>query len=63
MLHLYRIYGLHPVIQENLRPEKPPKPFLRACADEDGPSMTPRRRKKKGKGKGKGKVDEDVAGT
>jgi len=29
VLHLYRIYGLERVIQENLRPEKPPKPFVR----------------------------------
>lgn len=29
MFHLYRIYGLEPVIHENLRPEKPPKPFVR----------------------------------
>lgn len=30
MLHLYRIYNLHTVIHENLRPERPPKPFPRA---------------------------------
>ena len=29
VLMLYRIYNLHPVIYENLRPEKPPKPFVR----------------------------------
>ncbi|GBE89775.1 UV-endonuclease UvdE-domain-containing protein [Sparassis latifolia] len=29
VLHLYRIYSLASVIHENLRPEKPPKPFVR----------------------------------
>ncbi|KAH9925003.1 UV-endonuclease UvdE [Epithele typhae] len=29
VFHLYRMYGLHPVVHENLRPEKPPKPFPR----------------------------------
>ena len=29
VFHLYRIYGLEDVIHENLRPEKPPKPFVR----------------------------------
>lgn len=29
MFHLYRIYDLEPVIHENLRPEKPPRPFVR----------------------------------
>ena len=57
MLHLYRIYNLHPVIHDNLRPEKPPKPFPRASVDEDG--RVPRRRKAKGKGK---EADEDVVG-
>ena len=60
MLHLYRIYSLHPVIHENLRPEKPPKPFPRVSVDEDG--RVPPRRKTKTKGKGK-EVDGDVAGT
>ncbi|KAK7682808.1 hypothetical protein QCA50_014192 [Cerrena zonata] len=30
VFHLYRVYNLHPVIHENLRPEKPPKPFVRS---------------------------------
>ena len=30
VFHLYRIYNLHPVIEKNLRPEKPPKPFERS---------------------------------
>ncbi|KAI0634612.1 UV-endonuclease UvdE-domain-containing protein [Trametes polyzona] len=34
VFHLYRIYGLHPVIHENLRPEKPPKPFPRMVKEE-----------------------------
>ncbi|KAI0943504.1 hypothetical protein AcW1_002653 [Taiwanofungus camphoratus] len=29
VFHLYRIYDLEPVIHENLRPEKPPRPFVR----------------------------------
>ena len=29
VFHLYRIYELEEVIHENLRPEKPPKPFVR----------------------------------
>ncbi|OSX56122.1 hypothetical protein POSPLADRAFT_1160959, partial [Postia placenta MAD-698-R-SB12] len=29
VFHLYRIYGLEPVIHANLRPENPPKPFIR----------------------------------
>ncbi|KAI9060043.1 UV-endonuclease UvdE [Trametes sanguinea] len=29
VFHLYRIYNLHPVIHENLRPEKPAQPFPR----------------------------------
>ncbi|KZT63510.1 UV-endonuclease UvdE [Daedalea quercina L-15889] len=29
VFHLYRIYGLEDVVHENLRPEKPPKPFVR----------------------------------
>ena len=56
MLHLYRIYNLHPVIHDNLRPEKLPKPFPRASVDED--SRVPRRRKGKGK-----EADDDVVGT
>ncbi|TCD60653.1 hypothetical protein EIP91_009728, partial [Steccherinum ochraceum] len=31
VLMLYRIYNLHPVAYENLRPEKPPKPFVRSA--------------------------------
>ncbi|KAM5546068.1 hypothetical protein V8D89_000194 [Ganoderma adspersum] len=61
VLHLYRIYNLHPVIHENLRPEKPPKPFPRASLDEDGLTTAPRRRK--ARGKGKGQVDEDATGA
>lgn len=34
MFHLYRIYNLHPVIHENLRPEKPAKPFPRMLKEE-----------------------------
>ncbi|KZT08073.1 UV-endonuclease UvdE [Laetiporus sulphureus 93-53] len=34
VFHLYRIYGLADVIHENLRPEKPPKPFVRGKARE-----------------------------
>ncbi|PIL28869.1 hypothetical protein GSI_08915 [Ganoderma sinense ZZ0214-1] len=59
VLHLYRIYDLHPVIHENLRPEKPSKPFPCACLDEDGLTTAPRRRKTKGKGKAA--VDDGVA--
>ncbi|KAH9931550.1 UV-endonuclease UvdE-domain-containing protein [Fomitopsis serialis] len=29
VFHLFRIYGLEPVAHDNLRPEKPPKPFVR----------------------------------
>lgn len=60
MLHLYRIYNLHPVIHENLRPEKPPKPFPRACLDEDGLTIAPRRRKTK---KGNAGDNDGVAGA
>ncbi len=60
MLHLYRIYNLHPVIHENLRPEKPPKPFPRASVDDDGTTAVPRRRKSKRKRKD---TNGDVAGT
>ncbi|KAI0672143.1 UV-endonuclease UvdE [Trametes maxima] len=56
VLHLYRIYNLHPVTHENLRPEKPAKPFPRvmkaeaaaAAIEEDGDAdnaETPRTRK------------------
>lgn len=31
MFHLYRLYGLEEVIYENLRPEKPAKPFVRGA--------------------------------
>ncbi|KAI0649749.1 UV-endonuclease UvdE [Trametes meyenii] len=34
VFHLYRIYNLHPVIHENLRPEKPAKPFPRVLKAE-----------------------------
>ncbi|KAJ8488564.1 hypothetical protein ONZ51_g3491 [Trametes cubensis] len=34
VFHLYRIYNLHPVIHENLRPEKPAKPFPRMLKEE-----------------------------
>ena len=57
MFHLYRIYNLHPVIHENLRPEKPPKPFPRAGQGEgedgaDGDAKaTPRKRKTRAKAK------------
>ena len=51
VFHLYRIYGLEDVIHENLRPEKPPKPFVR------GPGSRSR-----GKGGDEGEDDgEDVA--
>ncbi|KAF9803788.1 hypothetical protein IEO21_09564 [Rhodonia placenta] len=39
VFHLYRIYGLEPVIHANLRPENPPKPFIRGkgrAAADDG---------------------------
>ncbi|OSX56809.1 hypothetical protein POSPLADRAFT_1050471 [Postia placenta MAD-698-R-SB12] len=41
VFHLYRIYGLEPVIHANLRPENPPKPFIRgkgcvAAEDDEG---------------------------
>ncbi|TFY51902.1 hypothetical protein EVJ58_g10319, partial [Rhodofomes roseus] len=45
VFHLYRIYALEEVIHENLRPEKPPKPFVRgkdrapAKGDEDGEGL------------------------
>ncbi|KAH9934102.1 UV-endonuclease UvdE-domain-containing protein [Amylocystis lapponica] len=32
VLHLYRMYNLEPVVHANLRPEKPPKPFVRSKA-------------------------------
>ena len=65
VLHLYRLYNLHPVIHENLRPEKPPKPFPRACVGEDGEAgengtqSTPRKRRTRAKAK----VEEDAEGT
>ncbi|EIW53258.1 UV-endonuclease UvdE [Trametes versicolor FP-101664 SS1] len=34
VLHLYRVYNLHPVIHENLRPEKAAKPFPRMVKEE-----------------------------
>ena len=64
MLHLYRLYNLHPVIHENLRPEKPPKPFPRACVGEDGEAgengsqSTPRKRRTRAKAK----AEEDTEG-
>ncbi|CAL1710108.1 unnamed protein product [Somion occarium] len=36
VFHLYRIYDLHPVVHENLRPEKPPKPFVRTGQGDGG---------------------------
>lgn len=33
---LYRIYGLHPVVHENLRPEKPSKVAVETADDENG---------------------------
>ncbi|KAI0761361.1 UV-endonuclease UvdE [Trametes elegans] len=61
VLHLYRVYGLHPVIHKNLRPEKPPKPFPRilkaeaaeaAANGEDGESTaTPRGRRTRARAK------------
>ncbi|TBU47156.1 UV-endonuclease UvdE [Dichomitus squalens] len=65
VLHLYRVYNLQPVIHENLRPEKPPKPFPRACVGEDGEggengtSSSPRKRRTRTKAK----PEEDAAGT
>ncbi|KAI0357706.1 UV-endonuclease UvdE [Trametes cingulata] len=50
VFHLYRIYNLHPVIHENLRPEKPAKPFPRMLKEEAaaqeaaGEAATPRKR-------------------
>ncbi len=55
MLHLYRVYGLHPVIHENLRPEKAAKPFPRMVKEEaaaaavaagEGAEATPTPRKR-----------------
>lgn len=34
VLHLYRVYNLHPVIHANLRPEKAAKPFPRMVKEE-----------------------------
>ena len=55
VFHLYRMYGLHPVIHENLRPEKPPKPFPRMLkaegADGDTGVTSPRKRKTRAKAK------------
>ncbi|KAI0819907.1 UV-endonuclease UvdE-domain-containing protein [Trametes gibbosa] len=34
VFHLYRVYNLHPVKHENLRPEKPAKPFPRMIKEE-----------------------------
>ena len=34
VLYLYRVYGLHAVKHENLRPEKPPKPFPRMIKEQ-----------------------------
>ncbi|KAH9848153.1 UV-endonuclease UvdE-domain-containing protein [Lenzites betulinus] len=58
VFHLYRMYNLHPVIHENLRPEKPAKPFPRmikeeaaaaaeAAGEETGSAATPRKRGKR----------------
>ncbi|KAH9903260.1 UV-endonuclease UvdE-domain-containing protein [Cubamyces lactineus] len=53
VFHLYRIYDLHPVIHENLRPEKPAKPFPRmvkeeaAAAGTDSPSTRRARKRTK----------------
>ncbi|KAI0329824.1 UV-endonuclease UvdE [Cubamyces sp. BRFM 1775] len=53
VFHLYRIYNLHPVIHENLRPEKPAKPFPRmlkeeaAAAGTDSPSTRRTRKRTK----------------
>ncbi|OJT06819.1 UV-damage endonuclease [Trametes pubescens] len=55
VLHLYRVYGLHPVIHENLRPEKAAKPFPRMVKEEaaaaavaagEGAEATPTPRKR-----------------
>lgn len=53
VFQLYRVYNLAPVIHENLRPEKPPKPFIHEEADElvdedgapRGESASPRTRR------------------
>ncbi|KAI0786945.1 UV-endonuclease UvdE-domain-containing protein [Abortiporus biennis] len=39
VLHLYRIYNLHPVIHDNLRPEKPPKLFVRNNVTDEADGM------------------------
>ncbi|RPD75940.1 UV-endonuclease UvdE [Lentinus tigrinus ALCF2SS1-7] len=60
VFHLYRVYNLHPVIHENLRPEKPPRPFPRANQGDDVDaenggegevSATPRKRRTRAKPK------------
>lgn len=53
MLQLYRVYNLASVIHENLRPEKPPRPFTHGEEDEPdedgfasrGESISPRTRR------------------
>ncbi|KAI0752598.1 UV-endonuclease UvdE-domain-containing protein [Daedaleopsis nitida] len=66
VFHLYRIYNLHPVVHENLRPEKPPKPFPRSGQDGegggDGPS-TPRKRKTRVAAKLEDDADEEAVVT
>ena len=70
VFHLYRVYNLHPVIHENLRPEKPPKPFPRATQAEqaDGEDVvregeapaTPRKRRTRAKAP---KTEEEAIGA
>ncbi|TFK86218.1 UV-endonuclease UvdE [Polyporus arcularius HHB13444] len=68
VFHLYRVYNLHPVIHENLRPEKPPKPFPRATEDNavDGENgegevpATPRKRKTRAKSR---KTEQEADGA
>ncbi len=65
---MYRVYNLHPVIHENLRPEKPPKPFPRATEDNavDGENgegevpATPRKRKTRAKAR---KTEQEADGA
>ena len=69
MLHLYRMYGLHPVVHANLRPAKPPKPFPRmikeaeaaaaaAAEGADGPPSPSKRRTR-----AKAKAAQEAAGA
>ncbi|KAI0719762.1 UV-endonuclease UvdE-domain-containing protein [Cerioporus squamosus] len=65
VFHLYRVYSLHPVIHENLRPEKPPKPFPRASqgneVDGEGEApSSPRKRRARAKAP---KVEEEADGA